>query len=117
MKTFNLGYIGIINLFIISQETVDGFFYKNGSMTNVPNELKRIYPQAICGKGIFLLENENETLINFENDPNCKGKTEIYLTNKRNIKIEPSVNFNIIGDTLFIDSHEQKITISIKIEK
>ena len=100
-----------------SNITGDGsmFFNKNGTIANTRNFLNRTYPRSICGRGIYFNFNVslNSFLLIYDNNPNCRGETEIFINKNMKISITPQIEHFIVDKIVYIQPHNKTETIYV----
>ena len=75
----------------------NGFFYPNGTQTNIPYNLYQMFPRSICGK----LNIWNESFISYQHNPFCSALTEIFLAKKKVSFINSG--YYILNNILYMD--------------
>ena len=99
--------------------TGDGsmFFNNNGTNSTTRDVLNRIYPIAICGRGIYFNYNKTEETakLTYTNNPKCLGLTEIFVKNSKNITINYHLKINIVNNVVYIPSYKDYVNITVLI--
>ena len=83
------------------------FFNKNGTKTSTRPLLNRVYPRAICGHGVYFNFNvtTNSFILIYDNNPDCKAETEIYINKKIKIVVNPATLVSVIDGVVYLSPH------------